>query len=320
MKIKVISIVIPCFNEESNIERAYTQVKKIFSKISKYKYEIVFVDNYSNDKSAEIMKKIAIKDKDVTVVFLSRNFGGEYSSLAGMRTATGNAICVLDCDLQDPPELIKDFIKKWEEGYEVVIGYRTKIADPFFIKYARVLFYKIMKHISSIDIPVNAGTYSLVDKKVMQIINNLPEKNRFFRGLRAWVGFKTASVEYERKARKYGKAHNNLISYIRDAERGVFGFSYVPLELITYFGFLLVTASFFFIIIYVLLFILFGNPIPGFMTIISLLTLLGGIQILAISIIGKYILIIFEETKNRPEYIIKEIINDHRQKSLSGVN
>lgn len=317
MKKKVISIVIPCFNEEVNIERSYTQVKKVFAKLAKYQYEILFVDNCSTDKSAEFMQIIAKKDKNVTVVLLSRNFGGEYSSLAGMRTATGEATCILDCDLQDPPELIKNFIRKWEEGYEVVIGYRTKIEDPFIIKMARIIFYKIMKKISRIDIPVNAGTYSLVDKKVMEIINNLPEKNRFFRGLRAWVGFKTARIEYARKARKFGKTHNTLIDYIRDAERGVFGFSYVPLEIVTYFGFLLVVASFSFIALYILLFIFFGNPIPGFMTIISLIILLGGIQILAISIVGKYVLIIFEETKNRPEYIIKNIINEHKKRALS---
>lgn len=244
-------------------------------------------------------------------MLLSRNFGGEYSSLAGMRMATGDATCVLDCDLQDPPELIIDFVKKWEEGNDIVIGYRTKIEDPLIIKIARISFYKIMKKISRMDIPVNAGTYSLVDKKVMKIINELPEKNRFFRGLRAWAGFKAARVNYQRKARKYGKSHNNLLDYIRDAERGVFGFSYVPLELVTYFGFILVLASFLFISAYISLFLFFGNPIPGFMTIISLITFLGGIQILAISIVGKYVLIIFEETKNRPEYIIKETINDH---------
>lgn len=247
---------------------------------------------------------------------MSRNFGGEYSSLAGMRAASGDAIVVLDCDLQDPPELILDFAKEWEKGSEVVIGFRKDIEDNLIMKTIRKTFYVVMRKISNIDIPLNAGTYSLVDKKVINVINNLPEKNRFFRGLRAWAGFKSAKVEYKRKERKFGKSQNSFIDYIRDAERGIFGFSYVPLEIVTYFGFLLVAGSFTFIIGYVTLFLFLGNPIPGFMTIISLITLLGGIQILAISIVGKYILIIFEETKNRPEYVIREIINDHRKKAL----
>ena len=316
---KTISVVIPCYNEEQNIKRSYQEVKKVFAK-SKYSLEIIFVDNCSTDKSAKLIKEIAKKDKSATAVLLSRNFGGEYSSLAGMRVASGDATVVLDCDLQDPPELILDFTKEWEKGSEVVIGFRNDIDDNLFMKIARKAFYKIMKRISNIEIPLNAGTYSLVDKRVMNVINNLPEKNRFFRGLRAWAGFKTTKVEYKRRRRKFGRTHNTLLDYLRDAERGVFGFSYVPLELITYFGFLLVIASFIFIGMYSLLFVFLGNPIPGFMTIISLITLLGGVQILAISVVGKYVLIIFEETKNRPEYVIREIINDHRPKKLRSVS
>ena len=316
---KTISIVIPCYNEEQNIKRSYQEVKKVFAK-SKYSLEVIFVDNYSTDKSVKIIKEIAKKDKSVTAVLLSRNFGGEYSSLAGMRVASGDATVVLDCDLQDPPELILDFTKEWEKGSEVVIGFRNDIDDNLFMKIARKAFYKIMKKISNIEIPLNAGTYSLVDKRVMNVINNLPEKNRFFRGLRAWAGFKTTKVEYKRRRRKFGRTHNTLLDYLRDAERGVFGFSYVPLELMTSFGFLLVIASFIFIGMYSLLFVFLGNPIPGFMTIISLITLLGGVQILAISVVGKYVLIIFEETKNRPEYVIREIINDHRPKKLRSVS
>lgn len=317
---KTISVIIPCYNEELNIENAYSQVKKVFAKAPNYDCEIVFVDNFSTDSSQEIIRKIAKKDKSVMAIFLSRNFGGEYSSLAGMQLATGDATVVLDCDLQDPPELILKFIKEWEKGNEVVIGFRKQIDDRYVMQFFRKIFYKIFKLISHIDIPVNAGTYSLVDKRVMDVINNLPEKNRFFRGLRAWAGFKVAKVTYERRKRKFGRTHNTIIDYIRDAERGFFGFSFVPLELVTYLGFVLVAVSFLFISIYILLFLLMGNPIPGFMTIISLITFLGGVQILAISIVGKYLQIIFEETKNRPPYVIREIINDHRhQKALERI-
>lgn len=310
---KTISVVIPCYNEEANIEYSYGKVRKVFSQIPNYNYEIIFVDNRSTDTSPELIRRIAARDKKVVAVFLSRNFGGEYSSLAGMRIATGDATIVLDCDLQDPPELLLKFIPEWEKGSEVVIGFRKDIDEPYLMRLIRKFFYKIFKLISNIEMPVNAGTYSLVDKKVIDIINNLPEKNRFFRGLRAWAGFKVAKVEYIRRKRKFGKSHNSLIDYLRDAERGLFGFSFVPLELVTYFGFVLVILSFSFIFIYIILFLFLGNPIPGFMTVISLITFLGGIQILAISIIGKYVQIIFEEAKNRPPYIIREIVNDHRK-------
>lgn len=319
MKKKTISIVIPCYNEELNIENAYSEVKKVFQKIPRYDYEIIFVDNCSQDKSGQIIKKIAGKDKKVTAIFLSRNFGGEYSSLAGMQHATGDATCVLDCDLQDPPQLIIEFIKKWAAGNEVVIGTRLDIDDNYLMRLTRKIFYKVFKLISNIDIPLNAGTYSLVDKKVMDVVNNLSEKNRFFRGLRAWAGFKVAKVEYVRKKRKFGTSKNTFIDYLRDAERGFFGFSFVPLELMTYLGFILVLVSFTFITAYIILFLFSGNPIPGFMTIISLTTFIGGVQILAISIVGKYVQIIFEETKGRPSYVIREIVNDHRKKKLANI-
>ena len=316
---KTISIVIPCYNEEKNIEYAYNQVKKVFSKIPNYTYEIIFVDNCSTDSSPKLIRQIAKKDKNVVAAFLSRNFGGEYSSLAGMQLATGDATTVLDCDLQDPPELLPKFIKEWERGNEVVIGSRLDIDDSYLMRLIRKFFYKVFKLISNIEIPINAGTYSLVDKKVMGIINSLPEKTRFFRGLRAWAGFKVAKVEYVRRTRRFGKSHNTIIDYLRDAERGFFGFSFVPLEIVTYLGFALVLVSFAFISVYIILFLFLGNPIPGFMTIISLIAFLGGVQILAISIIGKYVQIIFEEAKNRPPYIIREIINDHRSKKSKSI-
>src|SRR3990167_4782802 len=172
---KVISVVIPCFNEEANIEYAYSQVRKVFSKIPSCNYEIILVDNCSTDSSPKLIRQIAKKDKNVVAAFLSRNFGGEYSSLAGMQLATGDATTVLDCDLQDPPELLPKFILEWEKGSEVVIGSRLDIDDSYLMRLVRKFFYKIFKLISNIEIPINVGTYSLVDKRVMEIIKGAPE-------------------------------------------------------------------------------------------------------------------------------------------------
>ncbi|MCL4338822.1 glycosyltransferase family 2 protein [Patescibacteria group bacterium] len=307
---KKISFVIPCFNEELNLENAYKTLLRVTKQIPKYSYEFVFVDNGSSDNSRDIISKIVRKDRRVTGIFLSRNFGAEASAQAGYDQATGEAIIGFAADLQDPPDLIKEFIKRWEKGYQVVVGVYKKIDDYFITIFFRKLFYKIFKLISNIEIPVNASGYGLMDKKVQQAIKSLPEKYRFFRGLRAWVGFDTAYVLYDRPKRKKGKSSYNILDYFKHAERGVFGFSYLLLDLMAYFGFILVILSFLFIILYILISIIYGNPIKGAVTILVSIVFFGGIQLLAISIIGKYIQVIVEETKARPTYIIDKIIGN----------
>jgi len=313
---KIVSIIVPVFNEENNILYAYKKIKQIFSKISHYDYEIVFVDNYSKDNSRKLIKDIVVNDKKVTALFMSRNFTSEYSSYAAMRQAIGDAIIILDCDLQDPPELIPLFIKEWEKEHDIVLGIRDKINDTFITAFFRKLFYVIFKQLAHIEMPINAGSFCLLNRRAMDIINSLPEKNRFFRGLRAWVGFKVAYVKYERKTRKFGKSKNSFFDYIRDAQRGFLGFSFVPLDIMTSFGFLLVVISFLFIFLYLVAIVFFGNPINASIPILLSVFFFGSIQLLAISVVGKYIQIIFEEVKQRPPYIIEQIINNHRVKNL----
>lgn len=313
MRKKIISVIVPTYNEEENVNYAYTRIKDVFSKLHEYDYEIVYVDNKSIDNTRKIIKKIARKDKKVTALFMSRNFTSEYSSQAAMNYAKGDAITVVDCDLQDPPEIIPKFIKEWEKGFKIVIGVRTKINDTFFMQLVRPLFYKIFKNMSNITMPLNAGSFCLLDRKVMNIINSLPEKNRFFRGLRAWAGFDVKEVIYERKSRKYGESKNTLLDYLKDAQRGLLGFSFIPLNIITSIGFFLVTISFLFIITYLITIFFFGNPINASIPILLSIFFFGGIQMLTISIVGKYIQIIFEEVKNRPTYVIEEVINLHQK-------
>ena len=310
---KTLSIVVPTFNEEDNIEYAYKEITKVLEKIPKYDYEIIFVDNYSTDKSRKIIKTITKKDKKVTAIFMSRNFTSEYSSHAAMRQAIGDILTIVDCDLQDHPEIIPKFIKKWEEGFPVVIGVRNVINDTFVMKFVRKLFYVIFKKMSNIEMPLNAGTFCLLDRKVLDVIISLPEKNRFFRGLRSWAGFKTAYVEYERRIRKYGSTKNTLFDYIRDAQRGLLGFSFIPLDLMSTFGFLLTFFSFVLAMGYLFWVIFFGNPINASIPIMLSIFVFGGIQMLGISIVGKYIQIVFEEVKGRPSYVIEEILNDHKK-------
>ena len=309
MSKKLISIGVPCFNEQLNIFPAYQALRKVASQLKKYDFEFVFVDNGSLDKTREKIQTIAKKDKKVVAVFLSRNFGPEATPQAALDFAKGDAFILYECDLQDPPELIKQFVKKWEEGFQVVVGMRTKIEDNILMTMARRAFYKIFKKISNIDVPVNAGSYGIIDQKVIQALKLLPEKYRFYRGLRSWVGFKTTYISYKRRERERGKTSYNFFDYIKHAERGFFGFSYLVLDIMVYSGFLLVFFSFLFIVWYLYIVFVFGNPINASIPLMLAIVFFGGVQLLAISIIGKYIQVIMEETKGRPVYIVEETIN-----------
>lgn len=307
---KLITIAIPCFNEEENVEWAHETIKKIIDKDKKNDYEFVFVDNGSEDKTRLMIEKVIKKDNRVRGVFLSRNFGPEASAQAAIDNSNGDAVITLACDLQDSPQLIPEFIKKWEEGYDIVLGQYKEIQDSFFMTFMRKSFYSLFEKISNIDVPTNVTGFGLISKNVVKALKGLPEKYRFTRGLMMWVGFKRAFISYQRKDRKNGKSsYRGFFDYLKHSERGIFGFSYLPLDLIVYFGFILTILSFLFIIGYLFTVIFFGNPINASIPIMLAIVFFGGVQLLAISIIGKYIQVIVEETKNRPVYIVDEKIN-----------
>lgn len=305
---KLISIVIFCYNEEENIMRAYDAVRAVLNKNTKYAYEFIFVDNGSQDKTREKITTLVHDDKRATGVILSRNFGPEASGQAGLDKARGDAIILYECDMQDPPELMLEFIRKWEQGYDVVVGVRDSIEDSFVMTFFRKSFYTLYRAWADITIPINSGSYGLVSRKAHKAIASLPEKYRFYRGLRSWVGFSTDYVHYHRRKRMYGKSSYSFFGYIKHAERSFFGFSYVPLDIMIYFGLFLTLCSFLFIVIYFLIFLLFGNPIKGAVTILVAIVFFGGVNLLALSIIGKYIQVIVEETKARPTYIVDTIV------------
>jgi dolichol-phosphate mannosyltransferase len=309
IKKKRISICIPCYNEEDNVLTTYKALTKTMQENNKYDYELIFVDNCSLDKTRDLIKKVAQKDKKVKGIFLSRNFGPESSGQAGLDNVTGDAFIGIGCDLQDPPELISQFIKKWEQGYDIILGVYKKLDGNILMKITRSWFYNFFNKISNTTIPVNAVGYGLYDKKVINALKLLPEKYRFGRGLTAWVGFKKAFIPYRRTKRLKGKSSYNFFDYIKHSERGIFGFSYLPLDIMVYGGILIVFFSFLFIIGYLYAVIVIGNPINASIPTMLAIVFFGGIQLLAISIIGKYIQVIVEETKNRPMYIIEDTIN-----------
>lgn len=308
-KKKLISIVVPCFNEETNVLSTYKSLKIELKKNLKYNHELIFVDNGSKDRTKVLIKNLAKKDKKVIGVFLSRNFGPEASGQAGYDIARGDAIMGFGCDLQDPPEMISKCLKKWEQGYDMVLGIYTKADGNLIMKTIRILFYKIFKFISNTSLPQNATGFGLIDKRINITLKSLPEKYRFGRGLMAWIGFKKYFILYKRRKREKGKSTYNIFDYIKHAERGIFGFSYLILDLMVYGGFILVFFSFLFIVGYLYTVIVIGNPINASIPLMLGIVFFGGIQLLAISIIGKYIQVIVEETKNRPMYIVEETIN-----------
>jgi len=303
---KIISVVIPCFNEQDNIPLIYQRIKEVI-KGTKYNFEIIFIDNGSSDKTYQVIKFFVKKDKIVKGLKLSRNFGPEASVWAGIVETKGDAVVTIECDLQSPPELIPALIKRWEEGFDSVVGVYGKIDDYLPMIWLRKLYYFVLGEISQIEIPANATGFGLMDRKVVEALKTIPEKNRFYRGLKAWLGFKTTKLKYKREQRKKGKSSYNLINYLKHAEKGVFGFSYLLLDAIFYGSLAYLVIN----ILLLLIYVFYSLSISHFSLTISIIftiSTLSSIQFVAIGIIGKYVQVISEESKSRPVYIVEEQI------------
>jgi dolichol-phosphate mannosyltransferase len=247
------------------------------------------------------------------VIHHSRNFGSQSAFTSGMKVATGDGVILLDGDLQDPPEVIEEFYRKWQAGYQVVYGQRIKREAPFFMQVFYKVFYRIFQRLSYIPIPLDAGDFSLIDRKVVDSLNAFPENNRFLRGLRAWAGYKQIGIPYLRPERMFGRSTNSLIKNLAWARKAIFSFSYAPLDLITVLAFGMVILSLIGIVIQVVLRLAFPALAPsGFTTLIILILFMGGIQLLCLAIIGSYLAHIYDEVKRRPPFLVDEILNDPR--------
>ena len=312
-----ISAIIACYKDGQAIPYMYERLVKMFNE-TKIRYEIIFVNDCSPDDSEEVIAKIAAKDNNVIGITHSRNFGSQSAFLSGMEISTGDAVVLMDGDLQDPPEIIPLFYAKWLEGWDVAYGKRVKREMSFFMNLVYKGFYRIFSSISYIKIPVDAGDFSMMDRKVVKELINLPETEVFLRGLRAWVGFRQIGVDYVRPERMFGKSTNNWRRNIGWAKKAIFSFSFVPLEFLSYIGFILTGVSFMAIIANIIYKMIHPNIQQGLISIIVLILFFGGVQLLATSILGEYLSKIFEETKDRPKFIRRSVIFKGKQLNSSA--
>ena len=315
----VISVISACYNEEGNIEHAQERVQKVFANLD-YDYELIFVDNASTDGSHEIFKNLVEKDPHVKVLFLSRNFGTSQSSyLAGLRACSGAAAVLLDCDLQDPPEVIPAFIKAWENGAEVVYGVYSKRKEVWFRKLGYSLFYRVFSWLSYLNIPLHSGDFSLIGRRALNEMIALPEKDIFIRGLRLWVGFKQVGVEYERDERFSGYTKISFLRYFYWAKKAIVNFSYKPLEYISCLAVGSAVLTTVFAAFHLYAYFMHGAP-RGFMTLLLVVMTIGTVQLLCLSVIAEYLIRIFDEVKGRPSYIVDRILAQKESQKIVHVD
>jgi dolichol-phosphate mannosyltransferase len=304
-----LSAIIACYRDAPAVPIMHERLTAVFNKLG-VDYEIIFVNDNSPDNAREVLAALAARDPRVVVINHSRNFGSQSAFTSGMRIATGDAVILLDGDMQDPPELIESFYQKWQEGYDVVYGERVQREATWFLQIAYKAFYRLFRSASYVPIPLDAGDFSLIGRRVVDALNNLPENNRFIRGLRAWVGYRQTGVPYVRPERMFGRTTNSLVKNLGWARKAILSFSYAPLDLITWLALGTVGLSFLAIVVQVLGRILFPDRTPrGFTTMFVFFLFLGGIQLLCLSIIGSYLAHIYDEVKRRPPYIVESILN-----------
>jgi dolichol-phosphate mannosyltransferase len=309
-KKKLLSIIVPTYFQEKGIQEFYSRTKKVLNSLEqRYFHEMIFINDGSTDKTLELLIDISKEDNCVKVLNFSRNFGNQIAITAGIDKAVGDGVVIIDDDLQDPPEVILNFIAKWEEGFKVVYGVRKKRKGHNFVfLLIAKLYYRFIELISDIKIPVDTGDFRLVDKKVIEQLKLMREENRYLRGMVSWVGFSQIGWNYERDARYAGKTTFTLKKYINFAFNGITSFSEKPLHFSSYIGLFITIIGLFAIIAIIIVRIVNpGSTIQGWSSLSAMLLFFGGVQLLSIGVVGLYISKIFKEIKRRPLYIIEEL-------------
>jgi nucleoside-diphosphate-sugar epimerase/glycosyltransferase involved in cell wall biosynthesis len=302
-----ISAIVACYLDAQAIPIMYQRLKDVFTSMQ-VEYEIIFINDGSPDNTASVAQKIASNDPWVIVVEHSRNFGSQSAFLSGMQISTGQAVVLLDGDLQDPPEIIPQFFEKWHnQHFDVVYGRRIQRDATGFMRFAYKAFYRVFRYMADISIPLDAGDFSMIDRRVVEQMLRLPETDQFLRGLRAWVGFKQTGVDYHRPERMFGVSTNNLRKNLRWARKGIFSFSYAPLEMLLLGGVALMGLALLAVLGTLVIWVMDPDVPRGLTTIVSLILGFGGLQLFATAIVGEYVGKILDETKKRPKFIVRSI-------------
>lgn len=314
MNKELISVVVPMYYEELVAQECYNRLKEVME-LNNINYEFIFVNDGSKDRTLEILREISKNDERAKVVSFSRNFGHQNAVTAGVFHASGDAIVIIDADLQDPPEVIPQMIQKWKEGFHVVYAKRKeRKGETWFKLITAKYFYKFLQSMSEVEIPRDTGDFRLIDRKVAEVFKNMPERNRFIRGMISWVGFKQYALEYERQERFAGETKYPLKKMLKFASDGIIAFSAKPLKIISIIGILSIVLSFLLLIYSVVVKITGAYSTPGWSSIICAISFFSGVQLLSLGVIGQYIARIYDESKSRPLYIVEETINMDKPK------
>jgi glycosyltransferase involved in cell wall biosynthesis len=304
---KKITVLIPCYNEELSLPLLYDRLGEIMNTNSDYEWEILFINDGSKDNTINIIKSLRVQDKRICFIDLSRNFGKENAMLAGFDYATGDCMIIMDADLQDPPELIPQMLKYWEDGFEDVYARRVNRGKESWVrKKLSLAYYALLQRASRVDILQNVGDYRLLDRKCIDTLKQLRETQRYTKGMFCWIGFKKKEIDFDRGDRLNGKSSFNMLKLVGLAIEGITSFTVAPLRISTILGFSISMFSFIYLCYFLVKTLIFKDPVQGFPTLIIVILFLGGVQLLSLGIIGEYLGRVFYETKNRPVYIVSE--------------
>lgn len=303
------SLILPVYNEEENIKNLHSRISQVMEKLGN-NYELIFINDGSSDSTPHLLTQLHTENKQVKIINFSRNFGHQTAVTAGLNYTQGEIIAVLDADLQDPPEVLPNFFEKIQEGYDVVYAIRKNRKEKQSMKFMYSFFYRLLKIVANIDIPLDSGDFCVMRRNVVDAINSLPERNRFVRGLRSWVGFKQIGLAYERDMRRGGKSKYSMSKLMKLAFDGIFSFSYVPLQTMFYVGLASLIVSFIgsVIAVYMRFFTTAYKQVPGFATTIILIMFVGGVQLFSLGIMGEYMRRVYDEVKQRKPYIIESLM------------
>lgn len=302
---KLVSIIVPAYNEEASLPVFHETISGVMSSLNVYDWEVLYINDGSNDHTQQIIQELSEKDKQVSFVELSRNFGKECAMLAGFDYMRGDCAVVMDADLQDPPVLIKDMLAYWEEGYEDIYAKRrSRGKESWMRRQFSMAFYNILDRSTNFEVLKNVGDFRLLDRKCIDALRQLRESERYTKGLFCWIGFKKKEIIFDRGDRQYGKSHWNFMSLAGLAIEGITSFTTMPLRLATLIGFITGLGAIVYLIWTLIKVIVWGDPVAGFPTLICVILFLGSVQLICIGILGEYIARIFNESKRRPNYLI----------------